>query len=399
MRGRVLGAVVAAGLAAGLLASSACGGDTPSSPSEPIVTPPPPQPPSQPPTLTAPEVDAPPNDAQLDTLRPTLRVRNATSDQAGIRTYEFQISDNDRFDAAAGSWASLLPLTVTKVNVPEGENGKTSYTLEADLQVATRYYWRARAQQNGTDGPWSAAARFRSRLVNVQPRITALTLSANRAEIDEEIEATCTAEPAVVAPAELVYEWSAQKGAFIGSGSRVRWRAPGLSERTPASYDITATVVERYSVLKEDGTTETREGRASASSRVYVNNSLKEINEMGIEFLQDFADSSRSPEYVVRNFSDNCRGKADELGDIQRNRETYTILSHTLGNPSTTFNTPRTFADSRIPCQFTARIKATGQIEVATGECQLTAVYENWRWWLCDSHFRGTTTSGLRFIF
>ena len=32
------------------------------------------------------------------TLRPTLRVVNATADQAGSRTYEFQVSDDPDFE-------------------------------------------------------------------------------------------------------------------------------------------------------------------------------------------------------------------------------------------------------------------------------------------------------------
>ena len=40
-----------------------------------------------------------------------------------------------------------------------------------------------------------------------------------------------------------------------------------------------------------------------------------------------------------------------------------------------------------------------GKTETAKGSCTLTSIYEDGRWWLCDSHFTGTTTSGLRFWF
>ena len=49
------------------------------------------------PRLTAPAAELPASDEQLDTLRPTLTVKNGTSDQPGARTYEFQISDSCRF--------------------------------------------------------------------------------------------------------------------------------------------------------------------------------------------------------------------------------------------------------------------------------------------------------------
>jgi hypothetical protein len=56
---------------------------------------------STPPTLTAPSVEAPADDAQLDTLRPTLSVRNGSSNQSSARTYEFQIADTEDFAASS----------------------------------------------------------------------------------------------------------------------------------------------------------------------------------------------------------------------------------------------------------------------------------------------------------
>jgi hypothetical protein len=115
--------------------------------------------------VTAPALDAPGSDEQLDTLRPTLVVRNATSDQTGTRMYEFQISDNNGFTAASTSEIPGLASTVGKVGVPEGTSGKTSFTVESDLQPTTIFYWRVRAVQGSSSGPWSATGTFRSRLV------------------------------------------------------------------------------------------------------------------------------------------------------------------------------------------------------------------------------------------
>ena len=78
-------------------------------------------------TLTAPTLDTPAMDAQLDTLRPTLTVKNATSDQAGTRTYEFQISDTNAFASVTSSAIAGFASTVDKANVPEGGNGTTSF--------------------------------------------------------------------------------------------------------------------------------------------------------------------------------------------------------------------------------------------------------------------------------
>jgi len=114
--------------------------------------------------VSAPALDAPASDEQLDTLRPTLVVRNATADQTGARMYEFQVSDNTGF-AASTSGVPGLASTVGKVGVPEGANGKTSFTVETDLQPTTLFYWRARAVQGSSTGPWSATGTFRSKLV------------------------------------------------------------------------------------------------------------------------------------------------------------------------------------------------------------------------------------------
>ena len=121
----------------------ACTKDSPSQPSPPAVA-----------TLTAPLNDSPSDDVQLTTLQPTLRVSNGTSTAAGARSYEFQVSANDAFSTIAASNAS----------VAEDAGGKTSWTVSTALQPTTRYWWRARAVQGSTSGPWSTATRFRSRV-------------------------------------------------------------------------------------------------------------------------------------------------------------------------------------------------------------------------------------------
>ena len=104
-------------------------------------------------TLTAPAPQSPVNDAQLDTVRPTLLVGNATGG-SGARTYEFQISDRSDF-------TSLL---LTQGGIAEGGAGTTSFTPASDLQASTRMYWRARAAQGSTTSAWSSTAQFRTRV-------------------------------------------------------------------------------------------------------------------------------------------------------------------------------------------------------------------------------------------
>ena len=140
--------------------AAACGNDSPS-PTQPTQPTPPPV--QTPPRLTAPSADTPTNNAQLDTLRPTLTVRNGSSDQTGTRTYEFQISDNADF-AAAGMAARGYRVVVNRTGVAEGA-GTTSITVDEDLQPTTRLYWRTRMIQGSTVSEWSSAQSFKTKLV------------------------------------------------------------------------------------------------------------------------------------------------------------------------------------------------------------------------------------------
>jgi hypothetical protein len=129
----------------------------------PTPTPTPPAPAA--PTLTRPVPEGPAQNAQLNTLRPTLTVTNGTSDQlSGTRTYEFQISDNPSFVVSA-SFSQWFPVTTGGAGVAEGAGGKTSYTPSQDLQPTTLFYWRARMTQGSATTEWSETRRFKSKLV------------------------------------------------------------------------------------------------------------------------------------------------------------------------------------------------------------------------------------------
>ena len=141
-------------LLAALVAAGACGDKkTPTAPAPVVAA-----------NVGSPSLDAPAGDQQLDTLRPTLTVRNATADQPGQRVYEFQISDNSSFSAGSATIPGFVS-NVTQTGVAEGTDGRTSYTLSQDLQPTTIFYWRVRATQGTATGPWSATGTFRSRLV------------------------------------------------------------------------------------------------------------------------------------------------------------------------------------------------------------------------------------------
>lgn len=144
-----------AAITASTVAAAACGGSK--SPSGPTTTPAA--------NLTAPTIDSPALDTQLDTLRPTLTVRNSTSDQAGTRTYEFQVSDTSGFASVTSSVIVGFAATTSKTGVPEGSDGKTNYVLDTDLQPTTVFYWRARSIQGTSTSSWSTSGKFKSKLV------------------------------------------------------------------------------------------------------------------------------------------------------------------------------------------------------------------------------------------
>ncbi|MGH9328815.1 MAG: hypothetical protein ACRD09_00090, partial [Vicinamibacterales bacterium] len=78
--------------------------------------------------LTAPVLASPSDGEQLSTLRPTLTVQNGTSDRNGVRTYEFQISDRSDFSSDLTSLVTSFYVVVNRPGVPEGTDGRTSFT-------------------------------------------------------------------------------------------------------------------------------------------------------------------------------------------------------------------------------------------------------------------------------
>ncbi|MFB3853708.1 MAG: carboxypeptidase-like regulatory domain-containing protein [Vicinamibacterales bacterium] len=239
---------------------------------------------------------------------------------------------------------------------------------------------------------------------NAPPVIIGLTAgNNNRAEEAQEVDVAVTVQDDETPPEQMEYEWSAPRGTFSGAGPLVKWKAPkGL--QTPAEYELKVTVVEKYTELDESGLARQQENRTSGAVTVHVNDSPGEITAVVMTFLDDFAHSNVSPEVCVRNFSDSCAGKAAELSDITDNRKNRQIDSASFRVNEVVFNDVRSYAWVKAPCEFRSFIKdadgtVTNKVEVAKGDCLLEAVYENWRWWLCDSKFRGQTSTMLRFVF
>jgi hypothetical protein len=302
-------------------------------------------------------------------------------------------------------------IAAASVRVMDGANAGRTATTSAQgiavlsdlaesgftIEVTADNFWTQTSAVTLTSS-LSVTVRLKARPPNLPPRILALVANS-RAEVGEDIPVVATVEDDVTPIDQLEYRWTATAGTFSGTGRKVMWTAP-KDRSTPDAFVLTLTVVERYST----GGSATAENKTSASATVHVNDSTKEITEVSMTFLRDFSTYSVTPEQCVRNFSNSCRGKAEELSNIQDNRKEYHIQSGTSHVDSIVFNAPRTWADINAPCEFRSIVTNpsrpdNGKLEVASGICLLTAVYEDYQWWLCDSHFRGSTTSGFRFIF
>ena len=120
---------------------------------------------------------------------------------------------------------------------------------------------------------------------------------------------------------------------------------------TPADYAIRLTVTESY------GTGGSQQNVVNGTGpSVRLHDSPKELENLSMAFLGDFANSSVSPSTCVRDFSDGCRGKADEKSDIESNREHFVITNSSLRLQNVRVSPSGMSADTSVACSFTSRI-------------------------------------------
>jgi hypothetical protein len=222
---------------------------------------------------------------------------------------------------------------------------------------------------------------------NTPPTIESITIAGTRAEADREIQVTAAVKDAETPVGQLTYTWAAspQNGLFTGTGATVAWRPP-KGQETPDVYTIRLTVGERYTSAGQP-----RQHSVSSTKTIPYNDSPAELTFLAKDFLEDkFGDFNVSPEEAVSNFSDNCRGKADERSDIEINRKNFRILSATYSIESISFSDNDTFATVRGECMFEDIPNSgpnAGRRQLVVGICTLTNVYENFKWFLCRSSF------------
>lgn len=234
---------------------------------------------------------------------------------------------------------------------------------------------------------------------NAAPVIASVQASVDRAEVETDITLTASVTDAETAVGQLQFAWTADAGTFSGSGATVTWRIPAAAA-TPREYVATLTVTETYGAADASGV-RPKHTVSAQSSAVRVHNSPRELGDLAVGFLRDFADSSVPAATAVRDFADSCGGKADELDDLTNNRRRYDILSSSLTLRGVQVAANNLRGDMSVSCSFSSRIKAcdsgipnctVGRVENVAGTCRLTSVYEQRRWWLCTSNFDSTGT-------
>ena len=102
---------------------------------------------------TAPTPLSPIADTQADSLTPVLTVNNAQGRFATARfRYRFQV-----YAIRVGGGIALID-----TGAVDEDSNPTSYRVSLQLKKGTAYRWRARAELDGAQGPWSMLATFRT---------------------------------------------------------------------------------------------------------------------------------------------------------------------------------------------------------------------------------------------
>lgn len=235
---------------------------------------------------------------------------------------------------------------------------------------------------------------------NSPPTVKSITAGDTRVEVGTPVTLTAVVEDQETPVANLTYAWSAPNGTFSGTSAQVTW-TPGADAVTPGDVVVTLKVTERYT----SGSAQL-ENSAAGTLTLHVNNSPKELAELSLRFLSDFANSNVKPADCVREFStatSTCaRGKQDEFADIDDNRHDYEMMSSTLRNTGVSVAQNRLNATVHTFCSFKVKVISSsprdeyceggkncplGSTGTSTGDCWTTNVYEQGRWFLCESHF------------
>lgn len=224
------------------------------------------------------------------------------------------------------------------------------------------------------------------------------------ADLGEEINIVADVQDADTPLDQLAFEWKATGGTISGSGPTVRWRAPDGSK---APVTVTLTVIDRYNTVGPNGTPVTLENRVEGTTLISVHDSVSEIRDMAVQFLIDFSKQELSNDEILRNFtvSAGCpKGRGNEMSDVIENKRRYKINTYFIDpSPPVTvafagvckYRGRTGDACAYVPSRWESYDKDDKKNTTADGTDQVSAMYENNRWYLCDSDFIPKGTNGL----
>ena len=227
---------------------------------------------------------------------------------------------------------------------------------------------------------------------NTLPRVV-VGAPPERVEAGESIQIAATVQDDETASGDLAYAWSDDGLGGVFSALfepwRVAWAAPhGVS---PRAFTFRLVVTENYAV----GGAPRSQQVSAATLPVHYNDSRFEVTRMATRFITElFSVYTVTPEEAVQDFTDSCPGKRSERRDIAGNRQAVQILSGVYSNQVVGLNNERTQATITGLCEFRDIPNSgpnAGRTQRIQGVCTMTAVYENWRWYLCDSKFDNVT--------
>jgi hypothetical protein len=352
-----------------VIALGSCGGKTPNGPTPPDDTP----------AVTS---IAPPNGTTLGGTAVTIIGRNfaagATVTIGGVAATSVQVTSSTTITAQTGQHAVGVGDVVVSV-------GGRAATLPGGYTFII---------------PSGGALNAPPTITGISSRSSRPNVPSRFADLDETITVTATVIDAETPTDQLKYEWTAESGTISGTGREISWRAPAQAS-TPTTSRLTLTVIETYQTVDAQGLPKTDENRVTSTFDVRLHASAKEVRDLAVEFLVDFSQQRLSPAQIIRNFTDTCAGKDQELGDVVKNQRENTINSYSVEpNPRVDIAFGGVCRDRGrtgdacvyVPVRWQSTVKADGKPQLAVGTDQVNAIYENSRWRLCDSDFIGTTT-------
>jgi len=110
---------------------------------------------------SAPVASAPPHEAEVTSLQPTLEVTNASDQDGDALTYRFEVYDNP----------SLTGDPLVSGTVSEGSGGTTAWEVPTELQDDAYYWWQVQATDNTEPSEWSAPSKFFVNTANNAPEL------------------------------------------------------------------------------------------------------------------------------------------------------------------------------------------------------------------------------------